>query len=401
MEERRGFFEEMVGEELYEEPIPSIVVHGIEMEVRRIVDSYNIRGLIEGKDRIRSRLYAEKILKKIPRYTSLRPCLMAIDTGFTSPPLELTGGRLIVIIRSHVFQGCSSCGNYPVFDSVGFIRFTDRSEAIATPLSKIYEREFIKQVLISKRNGEIDLDLVLVDGELFPRTPPGYSSRFNRESYVMKLYRRIVELTNEILKLALETDTAMIGVVKRSYGHDIAIRLLDDKLVINDKALATYILRSGEWIDLGHYADLGDYIQRFLNKYKGSLSPREWRALNERLSWITNVIRESDNAANIGIAVYKAFNPSYYMIATKIEYWVSNSYPSNKLLSYVSSITGINGVPHPIDLVDSMAMVRRDLLYLIQQQLFNELYKRTGDKDLALSIAGLTNPEKIGRIGIK
>lgn len=401
MEERRGFFEEVVDEELYEEPIPSIVIQGIEREVNRIVNSYNIRSLIEDRDNIRDNLLKENILKKIRKYTGLKPCLVAIDTGFTSPPLELTGGRLLVIIRSHVFQGCSSCGDYPVFDSVGYIRFTDRTEAIAKPLSKIYEREFIRQVLLSKKNGEIDLDLILVDGELFPRTPPGYSSRFSRESYIMKLYKRIVEITNEILRLALETNTALVGVIKRSYGRDIAVRLLNNKLIINDKALATYILKPGEWIDLGLYIDLIYYIKRFLNKYEGILSPREWKALNERLSWITSVIRESDNSSNIGIIVYKAFNPSYYMIATKIEYWTSNKYPLEKLLAYISSITGINGVPHPIDLVDSMAMVRKDLLYLIQQQLFNELYRRTGDKDLALSIAGLTNPEKISRIGMK
>ncbi len=396
----RGLFREGF-EELYEEPLPSIVIHGIEREAERIVDSYNIRKLVSSRDGVREKLTRTGILKRIERYPDLRPCLLALDTGFTSPPLELTGGRLIVIIRSHVFHGCRSCGDYPVFDSVGYIRFTDRTEAIATPLSKIYEREFIRQVLVDKKEGRIDLDLVVVDGELFPRTPPGYSSRLGRESYIMRLYRRIVELTNEILELALDTDTALIGVVKRSYGRDIAVRLLDNSIIVNDKALATYVLKPGEWIDLSTYADLGDYIQRFINRYGDVLGARERRALNERLSWITSVLREGSVFANIGIAVYKAYNPAYYMIASKIEYWPSNKYPVNKLLSYISSITGVNGVPHPIDLVDSMAMVRKDLLYLIQQQLFHELYRLTGDRDLAMSIAGLTNPEKMGRIGIR
>lgn len=395
------FHSSFAEEELFEEPIPTIVVKGIEGEVNRIVNSYNINSLITNKNSIRKELKRMNILKTIPKHDDPRPCLVAIDTGFTSPPLELTGGRLLVIIRSHVFQGCSSCGKYSVSDSVGYIRFTDHSEAIANPLSKIYEREFIKQVLLSKKEGSIDLDLILVDGEIFPRTPPGYSSRYSRESYIMKLYKRIIGLTDDILRLALETDTALVGIIKRSYGRDITIRLLNNKLIINDKALATYILMPGEWIDLGRYIDLIYYIKNFLNKYRDVLDPREWRALNERLSWITSVIRESSNSSNIGVLVYKAINPSYYMIATKIEYWASNKYPLEKLLAYISSVTGINGVPHPIDLVDSMAIVRKDLLYMIQQQLFNKLYEKTGDKDLALSIAGLTNPEKIGRIGIK
>ncbi len=394
-EERGEFFE------YEEEPLPVIVLKGVDREAHRIVESYNVRKVLEEKSFIREKLLEKGFLKKIKDFSGRRPCTVALDTGFTSPPLELTGGRLLVIIRSHVFHGCSSCGEYPASDSVGYVRFTDKTEAVATPLSKLYERKFILDILEDKANGELDVDLVIVDGELFPRTPPGYGAPSRRESTIMKLYSRIVATTREILELASKTDTALVGIVKRSYGHDIAVRLLDKSITLNDKALASFILKRGEWIDLGSYTDIGDDIKNFIEKYREELSVREIRSLNERLSWIASVIGECSPASSIGVAVYKAFNPTYFMISTKIEYWVSSRYGVGDLVSYLASITSVNGVPHPIDLVDSMSMVRRDLLYLIQQQLFQELARLIGDKELAMSIAGLTNPEKMGKIGFK
>ncbi len=393
-----------MSEELFEEytsePLPVVVVEGVDREAERIIKSYRVKAILEYKSVFREKLNEKNMLKRISKYSGLNPCILAIDTGFTSPLLELTGGRLLVVIRSHVFQGCSELEGYSRCDSVGYVRFTEL-ESIAPPLSKVYERDFIYSVLRDKKAGRNCVDIVLIDGELFPRIPPGYIGRRVETSSVMKLYNKILLLTEKILELAVETDTALIGVIKRSYGRDIAIRISDRNATLNDKALATYILERGEWIDLGRYPEIMSDLERFINTYNSVLSNREKRGLWERYRWISSVLRSCSYASDIHVAVYKPYNPTYFQIASKIEYIPSNSYPQDKLLSYIASITGVNGVPHPIDLVDSMSMVRRELLYLIQQQLFQQLAKLTGDRELALSIAGLTNPEKMQRIGFR
>mgnify|MGYP000624970887 CR=1 FL=1 len=396
-----------IGEEEYylrieEEPIVTIISQSIVEEAQRITKALKIKVLEEKKPEIRDKLDKDGRLKKIPKFTKRKPCCIALDTGFTAPPLELTGGKLLVIIRSHVMYGCKS-KHIPLSDSVGIIKFIQEDENLGTPLSKIIERKFIKELLELKSQGKVDLDLIILDGELFPRIPPRFSTRLARRkaaSLTAKLYDKIISLTNDILELADKTDTALVGVVKRAYGRDIPIMLnMLDLLFINDKAIATYILKQGEWIDIGTYADIAYYLHRVLEE--NTLPKRIRISLNERMSWIIGVIDETTHAASIRVAIYKSTTPTYFMLATKVEIWPSNDLLCEDIISYLSSITGANGVPHPIDLVDSMCRIKKDTLYLAQQQLFKELTAILDDPKLAMSIAGLTNPEKMHKVGFK
>ncbi len=405
MEQQPWPWEENVEEELLpEEPIPRIVLEEVEREAKRIVEEYGLSSVTEQAESTRDKLASKRMLRELEKWGAETPCTLALDTGFTSPPLELTGGGLVVVIRSHVFHGCRETGELPPSGSVGFMKFTDTPESSATPLSKVYEREFIKKILEMKREGKLDVDIVIVDGEVFPRVPPGLHRRgrlsSTRTTGPLSLYVRILDLTRQILSLARETDTALLGVIKRSYGHDVAVKLLDRNIRLNDKALATMMLKPGEYIDLGDYGELAKSLEAFIEKFKKELDETELTSLRERLSWMQTVITCVPDSARVRIAVYKAWSPSYFMISTKTELWPSRKYPVEKLLSYTASITGVNGVPHPIDLVDNMASVRADLLYLIQQKLLQALTRITGDRNLALSIAGLTNPEKMRHIGL-
>ncbi len=385
--------------ELEEEPVPLIILRGVEKEAARVASSLNVSRVIVERERIRATLYSFGLLGEVSSYSDRPPCVLAVDTGFTSPPLELVGGRLLLIIRSHVIQGCKCIEGLQPSSSEGFIRFSDAAEYVAPIYSKIYERRFVKKVLELKKAGKTQVDLVLIDGELFPRTPPGFEK--GAKSSIMKLYGKLVDLTQEVLELACETDTAIAGVVKRSYGRDVAVRLIDPQIRVNDKALASYILKPGEFVDLGSYGDIAFYLWKFMDVAGEYLSSNDLRAYSERLSWILSVIESCSNCSSIGLSIYKARVPTYFMVSTKIEYWVSSGFNYGKLLSYLSSVTGMNGVPHQLDLVDSMSMISRDTLYLVQQQLFKELSKITGDAEIAMSIAGLTNPEKIKVIGLK
>lgn len=68
--------------------------------------------------------------------------------------------------------------------------------------------EFLK----AKNRGEINFDVLLFDGEAIPRILPSWRTKENKKS---RLYRAIVELTENIMELVDKTDTAIVGVLKK------------------------------------------------------------------------------------------------------------------------------------------------------------------------------------------
>ncbi|RLG75131.1 MAG: hypothetical protein DRO23_04815 [Thermoprotei archaeon] len=386
--------EERTPEEVFEEPIVSLAKETVALEAKRIASIAKSEKLRE----IRRKLESQRLILRIPRRKLHRICSVALDTSFTDPPLELTGGKLITVIRSHIFYGCRPRKN-PRADSKGFLRFVQEFEDLAKVYSKIIERKFVIELLKDVRNGREQLDLVMIDGEIFPRIPPAL--RFRKHSIMSKLYWKYLDLTGEMLELADETDVAIVGIVKRAYGLDIPIVADIPGLNINDKALATYILNPGEWIDLKSYSEVACYIEEFIKKHEDELPKSTLRRLKERDRWIVGVLEYVDRAPDVELAVYKSSTPTFFMLASKVELFISQRFLKDRIVSYLSSITGINGVPHPIDLVDSMCRITPNLLQIFQQQLYKELMVKLKDQKLAMSLAGLINPEKMYRIGFK
>lgn len=372
--------------------LPTIVLR---KEVDRIVKMLKKQPL----SRIRDILEGKGLIKKISKLSKINIMGLAIDTGFTDPPLELTGGKLVIILKAHTYFG-SKLRRTPLAEVKGFIRFIQESEGRADLLSKIIERRFILKVLKEKDKGKDEVNLILLDGELFPRVPPGLIQK-EEKSTIHKLYIKYLELTKDILELADKTDTALIGVLKRVYGYDILVLTNIFDVEVNDKALATYILEPGEWIYLKTYADIEAKLEEVIEKHVDKLKRDMQRRFEERYRWIRTVISIVEQASNINIIVYKALSPAYFMLATKIEVWPSMTLLKEDIVSYLAGITGVNGVPHPIDIVDSMTRITPELLYTIQQQLFTKISENLGDSKLALSMVGLTNPEKLKIIGIR
>ena len=242
--------------------------------------------------------------------------------------------------------------------------------------------------------------MIILDGELIPRVPPGFERRSER--FIMKLYRKVIDLSNEMFRLASSTKTALVGVIKRSYGHFLGPLINMPDLELNDKAIATYILEPGEYIDLGYYFDIIDKTAKVLedlrNKgVKGVIT----RTLEQRIKWLRKIVENIDWAGHTRIILYKSWTPSYFSLATKVEVWPSDNLPTDSILGYLATNTGINGVPYQIDVVDSMCRIPRSLLLETQQQLFKNLTDKLNDVKLAMSIAGLTNPEKMSQVGFK
>ena len=354
-------------------------------KVKKVLDK--VKGELRERALNREIPYLSAITREYPR----KFCTLAIDTSFTSPPIELTGGRLGIIYRVAIqFGSCRS----KIVDHTAQIKFIDEDERIISILSKIIERKFIYD-LISDPEVKSRYDLIIIDGELLPRVPPG--ALIGRGSgNVSKLYSNLVELTNRILYEAHNKDIPIVGILKRVYGRDIQVLLNKPSLDISDKALSSYILGDGEYLSLGTYSDIVNAYERFIEEHEEFK-----KKYKQRYRWLKNVVRHLPLSSAINVAIYKPKIKTYFSIPTKVELQLSSEYSLEEILGYLSSITSINGVPFPIDIADTLSRVKRNVIFIAQQSLYVSLVKLLNDSRLALSIVGLTNPEKMRSVGFK
>jgi len=100
--------------------------------------------------------------------------------------------------------------------------------------ARIWEREAILSAIE-------DVDVVFIDGEIVPKLKP--KLRGERDS----LWISAVEKSREVLERARSNNVVVAGIIKRSYSKIIS-KLIGSSTVVNDKAVASAILRRGEYI---------------------------------------------------------------------------------------------------------------------------------------------------------
>jgi hypothetical protein len=309
-------------------------------------------------------------------------CYAAVDSSYTAPAIELVGGYLGIVVVSTVLYGlkCSKC----IVDAKAY---TDLwfSNDLTSIYAKYYERLTTLKLLKMKEGGELYFDVLLVDGELIPRT-----STTHLEKDVLS---KVIELTNKVIELADKTDTALVGILKRSYARDITNILGFHDLRLNDRAIMSLILKPNEYLIVGAHCDIYDELR----KLKGKLGVNEeW--LNARLKWYEILIKNIPIGYAVKLAFYRA-PKTLYPTATKVEYLTSNSLDEDALLSSLIHISTATGIPAPIDYADALSIVTKELKQTVYQKLLVEVAKklRAEAKDI-LPILSLMNPEKITRI---
>jgi len=309
-------------------------------------------------------------------------CYAAVDSSYTAPAIELVGGYLGIVVVSTVLYGlkCSKC----IVDAEAY---TDLwfSNDLTSIYAKYYERLTTLKLLKMKEDGELYFDVLLVDGELIPRT-----STTHLEKDVLS---KVIELTNKVIELADKTDTALVGILKRSYARDITNILGFHDLRLNDRAIMSLILKPNEYLIVGAHCDIYDELRRL----KGKLGVNEeW--LNARLKWYEILIKNIPIGYAVKLAFYRA-PKTLYPAATKVEYLTSNSLDEDALSSSLIHISTATGIPAPIDYADALSIVTKELKQTVYQKLLVEVAKklRAEAKDI-LPILSLMNPEKITRI---
>ncbi len=309
-------------------------------------------------------------------------CYAAVDSSYTAPAIELIGGYLGIVVVSTVLYGlkCSKC----IVDAKAY---TDLwfSNDLTSIYAKYYERLTTLKLLRMKEGGELYFDVLLVDGELIPRTSTTHLEK--------DILSKVIELTNKVIELADKTDTALVGILKRSYARDITNILGFHDLRLNDRAIMSLVLKPNEYLIVGAHCDIYDELRRL----KGKLGVNEeW--LNARLKWYEILIKNIPIGYAVKLAFYRA-PKTLYPTATKVEYLTSNSLDEDALLSSLIHISTATGIPAPIDYVDALSIVTKELKQTVYQKLLVEVAKklRAEAKDI-LPILSLMNPEKITRI---
>lgn len=313
-----------------------------------------------------------------------RLCYATVDSSFTAPAIELVGGYLGIIAVVKVLYG-SRCGggrrgsaDAEVYTELWFNR------DYVNEFAKYYERATALKLLEAKRGGGLHFDVLLLDGEIIPRVWRGPGNE--------PLRVRAVEVTNRIIELADETDTAVAGVLKRSYSRDLVNILGFHDLRLSDRAVMSLALKPGEYLVAGSYSDL----HRELEKLRGRPGvDDEW--LKARLEWYEGILQNTPTGYEVKLAFYRA-PKTLYPAATKVEYMTSSSLHEEVLISSLVHISTATGLPAPVDEADRLATstLTRELKQVVYQKLIAEVAKSTkASAKEVLPLLSLMNPEKL------
>jgi hypothetical protein len=360
---------------------PEVVEKALGRAVRKIVEEVEkVRALVEG---VRRAVESRRDLLRVGTAGPAEDlCYAAVDSSFTAPAVELVGGYLGIVLVVAVLYGsrCSSGG----VDARAYTELWFNDDLTST-VARYYERVAARRLLERKRRGELDFDVLLLDGEIVPRTLP------LRRGLGAELLGRVVDLTEEIARLADESDTAVVGVLKRSYSRDLVSILGFSDLRLSDKAVMSLVLRPGEYLVVGSHAD----IRRELENLRGRPGAREdW--LEARLSWYRSTVDRVPVSHAVKLAFYRAPR-TLYPVATKVEYLTSSSLHEDALLSSLIHVSTGTGIPAPVDYADRLSTITRELKQTVYQKLVAEIAKNAGTKDI-IPLLSLTNPEKLDRL---
>jgi hypothetical protein len=311
-------------------------------------------------------------------------CYAAVDSGFTAPAIELVGGYLGLVVVVRVLYG-SRCGK----SSIDAKAYTELwfNDDLTSSIARYYERIVAIDLLEEKKRGEVDFDVLLLDGEIIPRGLP------SRTGSSRDVFKRVVEYTSRVLELADKTDTAVVGVLKRSYARDLVNILGFHDLKLSDKAVMSLVLRPGEYLIAGVHSD----IYSELRKLEGKPSvKKEW--LKTRLKWYETLVGNIPVGYAVKLAFYRAPR-TIYPLATKIEYLASNTLPEDLLISSLIHVSTGTGIPAPVDYADALSAITKELKQTAYQKLLAEIAKLIGgEAKEIISLLSLVNPEKLRAI---
>lgn len=346
---------------------PELVEHALEEALQGL---RAVLARIEELKGLRQRLESEGRIRRLGR--GAPTCYFAVDSGFTSPPIEVLGGYLSIIQVATVPYG-PACGGAP--ERKLYVRFRpDRDDTDA--VARILEREHALKGLRWLR-GVGGAKALIIDGEVVPRF--GARRRASGDEVVEEALRKSRELVRE----ALAAGVPVIGVLKRSFSRDIAV-VEGVGPGVSDRALMSAVLGPGEYFVAGTYKELAASFRE--------RAPEELRWRAEWLDWVAG----DEVFGDVVVAFYRPRH-ALFPAATKVEAALPKGVGIEEVLSGLAAVSESTGLPAPIDYVDSLSRVTPETIYTVYQLLLNRLSAIS--KEAAAVLLAVVNPQKLGPLG--
>jgi len=266
-----------------------------------------------------------------------------------------------------------------------------RDRDLAGVQAKVYERKALHEALEKKKEGKIDFDIAIVDGEILTRY--GEEEDVSITGETRELMEEAEELTRKALDLAWRIDTPIIGVLKRSYSSDLRVLYELFDIGLSDRVIASIILEHGEYFTIGTYKEYFEELQKprireILDKLDRNIASR----IQARYEWIRRIIEAyKEHAGKVKVVFYKPALKTINL-AIKTEIAESSSWSVEKIVSALSKITSSTGFPLALDYVDQLSYVKYDTRRLVYELLYSKLSQK--DIKLANLLLSLVNPQK-------
>ena len=314
---------------------------------------------------------------------------VAIDSTFPlDGGMDLVGGHLVAVVAGYVGFGGLRVHGVRAYDVYARARFVDSEDArrLLPLYAKLVEKAVAHRVLGYIEQGSMDARLLLFDGELVP-----YQLLFKSQKAVSRsrLLTRLDESMAQLLERARRLGLTLVGVVKRSYSRLLGARL-SRRLSLNDKAVMSLLLGSGEYLVLGSFEELLPRYAEIIAMEK-SVEPKRYRSIVEER------LRIRREYGEVTVVFYKPSLAHPSQQAVPVEIIDYGGLGLENILSMLNKLTNpATGLPYPIDLVDEYTRLESRMLELLRRKIIGhlaEMLEAVGGSG-ALVLLGHTNPEK-------
>ena len=306
----------------------------------------------------------ENRIKTIEKSSKNFSCV-GIDSTWTTPHLELLYGDCALILYGCLGNRIREVRAEPVvYAEEDFSSFVWRR---AVEL----ERELAIEILEKS-----EVDLLIFDGNIFP-FPMVYARDW-------KEWINVVDTMRTLISLAEKKKVSLVGVVKRARSKYFSY-ILGRETPVNDKLLASVILKNGEYVSLGKF---GDFLPDYLRIAHGDRGEDYIRRFEERCRELP--------LEDVELLFYKTEKPTQYDSATKVEILDLAGIGVDEIVNALAGMSTNTGFPAVIDWIDEIVRNEHRVLAFLRDLLEKELMNNCSDeeKEIIMKLCGFINPQK-------
>lgn len=293
--------------------------------------------------------------------------VLAVDSTWTKPFIELVIGDIAVIATGYVIVAPAGIGSYGIA-YIGLRRGAGEDSKFSNDVE--LDAKIMEFITAEKKMGNI-VDMVMLDGSLYYSTIPEFFSPMNVTDIISFKGRvwgsRLASLASsaliKLLRKADELSVPVIGVVKRVASRFLlpiiaysGLKDVENALIkTNDKFILSLSLKQGEYVVLDSYLEtLKQYLSYITKKYSGVSSIRARKVLeilsechNAENSMLQELCRYMDNTSTV---FYRHVGDAMYPQAIRLDIYPKKAV--ERVINYAMYNTSQNCVPIPIDYVD-------------------------------------------------